>query len=282
METLKFPYLKGTQMAHYEFSVFTDHVSALPLIKVMGLNARRLKATKTEPPMVKATLGATAVDAIKVDDLQDWLTKVGTVTDIARHFAGHFVGFLRGNSIELHALAALEKVKAKERSANYSILCEPFTSADFFRKDASQLGTKRLPPPVIDATAKAGSVDLFIRPTPSMWEPNGKQGIQHVSLDVNEAYHPNLLKDLHHANQEVMNGLEMVERYPTDPRVKRRMVPERQAVQHDGFGAHLVTIPAHPTLFPWERAIMESTADAQHIELPGSPYHRQRPLWIGL
>jgi hypothetical protein len=175
--------------------------------------------------------------------LDRWLAAM-PVTEVSRQFQSGLCEFLKRHSSSISAAEAVEAAQREADRSKVIIVGTELESADHFRKDAS-LGASRLTPAAIDAVARAGRVDLFVRPPP-VWDEE-QAPLRKMTIDLHN-YRPKLLQTLQRSNPEALTGPQMVQRYPDSPLVQRKMLPARVSVEN----GRVVTIPARPQRFAWE------------------------------
>jgi len=225
VETVTFIYVVAGKSHNLSLRVTDGLVEVRPVAEALGLS------WATQRRSVRPTAD--------VPTLEAWLART-KVKDAAllKHFQDHIGAAIKARSTDAPIQPA---------AASVILIGQQLGSTDHFRKDAS-LGAGRIEPEMIDTVARSGALVLFVRPPPSVWD-GSQSDIQRVTLDLG-GYRSHTLQDLRKAHQEVLVGPQMVQRYPSNPLVQRKILPARMSVE-DGA---LVTVPAHPQRFPWERA----------------------------
>lgn len=286
-ETVPFPYVVNGVAQSLAVAMVSGRVVVKPVAEAMGLRWDRVKDDISRGyPVVLEKVGRHTAATLTVDDLEKWLTALAAAKtsdpDRVKHFQNHLGPTLRRGSVGLLAEIARQRVEKDKRDAEKAAqiveVCEPLASPDFMRKDLS-LGFKRMAPDAIAYTVNMGVLDLFIREE-SFWG-DGADEVRHVQV-ASDNYREKLLGDMRVGSVELLTGPQAVANHLKLPALERKMIPAAKVIDARGDKPRLVTVPAHLSLFPWERAILQGTKNARDIELPGSPYHRQRPSWIDL
>lgn len=226
MESLSFMYMHESRVERLPLTIIDGAVSMRSIAQALGVRRKR------------------GPEALDIAALHAWLTSITPASKKVRHFQDHLCEFIKEKSVSIRVKGEVEKTNARRDSEKIILVGHDLDSTDHFRKDASR-GAAKITPDAIDRAARAGCVDLFVRP-PSVWgdEPTA---IQRMTVDMS-AYRPNLLQDYRRGNVEVLTGPQMVERYPDSPLVKRKIIPERWSVEN----GILVRMPEHAQRFSWE------------------------------
>jgi hypothetical protein len=287
-ETVNFPYLVNGVALSLAVPMVDGRVCLKPVVEALGLRWDRTRESIIKLfPIETVKLNGRAAHAASIEDMEKWLATVTAKKpedqSTVRHFQDHLGATLRHGSVGLVAEMAKRKAADDavnaEKAAKLVEVCVPMESPDFMRKDLS-LGFKRMAADVIDHTVTvSGVLDLFVRDR-AFWD-EGPGLVRHVQVSP-EAYREKLLGDMRRAHVELLTGPEAVANHLKLPALERKVIPATKVVDARKGAPLVVTIPAHPSIFPWERAILQGTKNAKDIELPGSPYHKQRPSWIDL
>lgn len=262
-EVLTLPYAENGVMFNIEITVENGKVKIDPLLRLLHIKRANLE-------------GVDSQRRISTDALQAWLTAQrpsrSKRPELLRHFQQHLVALVLDKSLAL----LVKQHEPQPESKNIEVF-ESLEGTDVFRRDASH-GRHRIPAEVIDHSVHTGTLDLFVRAEDTVW--GSSQEYEHTLVVIDDAsYRNRILQDIRRAHTDVLTGQELTSAGLALPKsFERTTIPAREVVVDN----RIITVPAHPRILPWERAIMQGKKNAEDVELPGSPYHKQLPPWFGL